>query len=193
MTEEDEELIELAELTAVTALHYSLTMQVSTFTRQFGWSRETALKFLELAVLADERGREMRLRLRNKCGPKPAVQLETAGGVVGKDMISYHYRMGLKGQKRNGGPWLTVDKAIGTLQNRTRYRHKKTHRADDGDNSARGRARAYLVEWLKAQHHWLRPYVDRYGFGCPLPAPTEPGGCPIQDGLKRIMREVFRG
>lgn len=170
----DDELIELVELTAATAFHHSLTMQVSVCARQFGWSREVAAKVVELAGIAHQRGREMRLGLRNKRGPKPAVALETAGGAVGAELIGSYYRIGLNGPKQTGRPWLTVDEAIDTLQTRRQWRRKKDHRADGGDNSARGRARAYLVEWLKS-HYWLRPYVDRYGFGCSLPAFDEPG------------------
>jgi hypothetical protein len=169
---DDNELIELVELMAATALHHSITMTVSIYVRQFGWSPEVASKVVELAAVAHERGREDRSRWRNKPGPKPAVELETAGGTVGEELIRSYYRIGLNGPKQSGRPSLTVNQAINDLQKRKHYRHKENHRADEGDNSARGRARAYLREWLKS-HYWLRPYVDRYGFGCPLPAPAK--------------------
>lgn len=164
---DDNELIELVELTAATALHHSITMTVNIYVHQFGWSREVASKVMELAGVAYERGREMRSCLRNKRGPKPAVALETVGGAIGQELISSYYRIGLNGPKQNGRPWLSVDEAINTLKNRKRYRRKENHSADGGDNCARGRARAYLVDWLKS-HYWLGPYVDRHGFGCPL-------------------------
>lgn len=182
MMVEDDELIELVKLTAATVFHHSLTMHVSIYARQFGWSREVALKVVELAGVAHQRGWKMRVDMRHTCGPKPAVPLETAGGAVGEELIGSYYRIGLNGQKQNGRPWITVDEAIDTIQIRTRRRRKKNHRADGGDNSARGRARAYLVEWLKS-HYWLRPYVERYGFGCPLPAPAEPGCCSLSFNL----------
>ncbi len=171
---DDDELIELVELTAATALHLSITMTVSICVRQFGWSREVASKVIELAGGAHELGRERRLRLRNKRGPKPAFASETVGGAVGEELIRSHYRIGLNGPKQNGHPWLTVDGAIDILQKRKQHRRKENHRADRGDNSARGRARAYLVDWLKS-HYWLQPYVDRYGFGCQLPVPIDLG------------------
>jgi hypothetical protein len=143
-------------------------MTVSIYARQFGWSSEVASKVMELAGVAYERGREMHSRLRNKRGPKPAVELETAGGALGKELISSYYRISLNGPKQNGRPWLTVDGAIGILQKRKQHRRIGNHRADRGDNSARGRARAYLREWLKS-HYWLQPHVDRYGFSCLLP------------------------
>jgi hypothetical protein len=170
---DDDELIELVELTAATAFHHSLNRHVSVYAHQFGWSREVASKVVELAGIAHQRGCEMRLGLRYKRGPKPAVRLETAGGTVGKELVGSYYRIGLNGPKQNGRPWLTVDEAIDTLQNRTRWRRKRDHLFDGGDNSARGRARAYLVEWLKS-HYWLRPYVDRYGFSYPPAGTAEP-------------------
>ncbi len=165
MIVDDDELIELVELPAATALHHSITMTVNVYVHQFAWSGEVASKVIELAGVAHQRGREMRLRRKRwRC---PTVVLDTAGGAVGKELIRSHYRIGLNGSKPNGHPGLTVDTAIKTLQECTGRRLKENHRAHGADNSARGRARAYLVDWLKS-HYWLGPYVDRYDFGRPL-------------------------
>jgi hypothetical protein len=168
MLVDDDELVELVELTAATAFHHSLTMHVSTYIHQFGWNREVASKVVELARVAHQRGCEMRLNLRHKRGPKPPVELEAAGGAAGNELISSYFRMGLNPPKKNGRPWLTVDDAIDILRTRTRARLKNNLYEDGGDDNARDRARTYLVDWLKA-HYWLRPYIDRYGFGCLLP------------------------
>jgi len=163
----DEELIELVELTAVTAVHCNNTMLVSGYARQFGLDQGTASKVVEEAGDAHQRACEM--RLRRKRGRRPTVVLKPSGGVAGEMLISSHYRIGLNGPKKNGRPWLTVDKAIDILRTRTGRRLKRNHCADNGGNSARGRARAHLKGWLKA-HYWLCPYVDKYGFRLPLPA-----------------------
>ncbi|WIW43908.1 hypothetical protein ML401_20565 [Bradyrhizobium sp. 62B] len=166
--ERDRELIARVQAVMEAAERFERERAIKVLARQFGWGADTTSKVVGLAGVAHHRGEE----LRGKRGRRPKVELEVAGGAAGADIIKSYYWIGLRGFKKNGRPWLTIEQAIEELQIRKRRRLKSNGYGDDGarsDNSARGRAREHLRGWLEATLPWLparhlsRSTLDRDG------------------------------
>ena len=151
LSEDDANLIAQVRSVAAVAERFERERTIKALARQFAWDADTALRIMMLCDAAFQRGAE----LRGKRGRRPAVNLEVAGGAAGADIIESCFRIGLRGFKKNGAPWLTVEKAVKLLQTKRSPRLKSNHREDHGENSARGRARAYLRGWLAANLPWL--------------------------------------
>lgn len=148
----DTKLIAQVRLALDAAERFERERTIKVLARQFSWDADTASNVMTLCDTAFQRGAE----LRGKRGRRPDPSLELAGGAAGADIINSYFRIGLHGFKKNGGPWLTVEKAIEVLQTRKERRLKKNgYHHDHGDNSARGRARDYLRGWLASNLLWL--------------------------------------